>query len=730
MSRSQVWTTTELVVRRLGLSADPSLVAREALRDGAPSRTTAELAERLTRAASLLQLTYLRRTLDERNLSALARDEALPVVLLTPAGDAVDAWMVHGREPGLLRLARIDRDGQVEERSATPGEWMREVGGRVEALVPVPVSPSVAPEEHLAPSPMTRLLRLLGREKRDIGIVYFYATLTGLFSLALPLGVQAIVQLVSSGQLLQPVAILIAFVIAGTVASGVLQLLQLQVVEVLQQRIFARLAFEFTFRVPRLRLEQLQGADLPELMNRFFEVMSIQKALQKLLTETTTALLQVVFGLVLLTFYHPYFTLFGLALFGSLWIVFRITGPKGLETSLMESKYKYRVAHWLEEMARTVRTLKFAGRSAMPVQRMDAEIANYLKYRKKHFDVIVQQSVAIIVFKTIITGSLLVLGSILVVNRQISLGQFVASEIVVVTVLGGLEKMIVSLATVYDILTSVDKAGHVTDVPTEPGGGLSLPEPGVPVGMRVQLKDVGYSYPNNPRPAIAGVTLELAPGSTTVLTGFDGAGQTTLLKVTAGLFEHDRGALFYDGFSGHDLDRTALRSRVGLVLEQGELFDGTMEENITLGRPDVGIADVLRALDLVGIRETVLSLPQGLQTRVAAGGQLLPQTVQRKVMLARAIAGRPRLLVVDDVLQHFDTASKKQIIRMLTAAEAGWTVLAASHDPLFLASADQVVVLEEGRLRAAGAYSDLLRDPYVTAIVAGLPGVAEPQGAA
>lgn len=716
MNVSQIWTVTELVARRMGISIDPALATRQARQQVEPPRTPEAIADALTRAAGGLQFTYLRRSLDADGLAALAQDEALPVVLLAHRPSA-DVWLAFGRETGVLSLTRVAADGSTELLRVDPLVWFAEAGSRVEALVPVPVSSSVAPDDFAAATPLSRLVTLLSRETGDIWVIYFYATLTGIFSLALPLGVQAIVQLVSSGQLLQPVSILIVFVVAGTLVTGVLQLLQLHVVEILQRRIFARLAFEFTFRIPRMRLEALHSLDLSEMMNRFFETITIQKALAKLLTESTTALLQVLFGLLLLTFYHPYFTVFGISLLALLYLVFRFTGAKGLATSIQESKYKYRVAHWLEEMARTVRTLKFGGRSTLTVQRMDGEIANYLKYRKKHFEILVQQSIAIIAIKTLITGGLLVLGTLLVIDRQISLGQFVASEIVVITVLSGLEKLLLGLSSVYDILTSVDKAGNVSDIPVEPSSGLSLPEPPTPIGMHVELRDLSYVYASNPRPALSHITLDCAPGTTTVLTGFDGAGQTTVLKIVAGMFDRHLGAVLYDGLSARDLEHSDLRSRIGMVLEHNELFDGTVEENITLGRTGVGLADVLRALDAVGIREQVVTLPQGLQTLITGGGQLLPATVQRKLMIARAIAGRPRLLVVDDVLQHFDTASKRQIIEVLTATKNGWTVIAASHDPAFLAMADQVAVLEEGALRSRGSFADLLQDPYAAAII-------------
>ncbi|HRN52661.1 MAG TPA: hypothetical protein PK788_04150, partial [Gemmatimonadaceae bacterium] len=368
---------------------------------------------------------------------------------------------------------------------------------------------------------------LLVLEKGNIGLVYAYATLVGLFSLTLPLGVQAIIGLVSGGLFLQPIVILIAFVILGTAATGVLQVLQLAAVERIQQRIFARIALEFSLRVPRVSVEQWLKDDLPERMNRFFEVVTIQKSLGKLLTGATTALLQVLFGLLLLTFYHYYFTFFWVGMALLMWGVLRLTYPKGLETSLMESKFKYRAVHWLEELARTVASFKAAGRATPALQRMDEHVSGYLKYRQKHFRVLVWQALSAVGMKALITGSLLIIGSLLVIQGQITLGQFVAAELVVVTVLAGVEKLVDSLDELYDLLTAVYKLGGVTDLPLESVGGLTLPDEGT--GIAVKLQDVSYSYPAASRPALSGITLAVRPGGKVAITGSDGSGTSTLL---------------------------------------------------------------------------------------------------------------------------------------------------------------------------------------------------------
>ncbi len=709
-------SVNELVARALELEIEPRRWDPGFI--GAPPKVAdiAGLASAIEAIGKQGELSYLRRTLGRREFEQLVADGAVPIVLLPerPA-EALEACVITASKSGRsLRVACVTSDGTSPDVTMTVDElWTRLDTRTVYALIPVRLTPILSdrgdgllhdtPHEHL--TPWQRLGQLLHSERRDIELIYLYAVLVGLFGLTVPLAVQGITQLVQGGLVLQPVVLLILFAIVGTLATGVIGLLQESVVETIQQRIFARMAFEFAYLVPRIRFEAAQSANLPLQMNRFFEAALIQKALAKLLLDVPTATLQVLFGIALLSFYNPSFIVFALVLLLGVYVIFRLTYSRGIETSIMESKFKYNVLEWLQAMARSIAAFKFSTRSTLPLEIMDGHVANYLKYRRKHFRVLVTQSMSMIVFKTLLTGALLILGTTLVVDRSLTLGQFVAAELVIVTVLAGVEKLIRSLATIYDVLTSVDKVGHVMDLPVEEIHGLQLPESND--GLAIFARDLSFTYPDQPSPTLYDIDLDIRPGERIAITGVDGSGQTTLLRLLGALHDGFDGTLSYDGVTLRSMNRAALREQIGQVLATTDLFDGTIEDNISVGRRFVDRAAVLKALRDVGVDDVVQSMPNGIQTTIINGGANLSAAVASKLLVAQGIVGKPRLLLLDDFFQNLDDDYRTSLIRLLMDRAFPCTVVAVSHDPEFLASCDLIVVMEGGRIREKGTYAEL-----------------------
>mgnify|MGYP001825528702 FL=1 len=316
-----------------------------------------------------------------------------------------------------------------------------------------------------------RLLGLLKLDKRDILQVFYYAIFAGIVNLSLPLGIQAIINLIQGAQVSTSWIILVILVTLAVAFVGVLQLMQIRIIENVQQKIFTRSAFEFAYRFPKIKMNQLLNFYPPELANRFFDTLNVQKGLSKILIDFPAALLQIILGLLLLSFYHPFFIIYGILLLLLIYIVFKFTAQRGMETSLDESKNKYKVAHWIQEVARSIISFKLSGKTNLAMNKTDALVSDYLSARESHFKILVIQFIQMIGFKVLVTLGLLLIGGILVLNQEMNIGQFVAAEIIILLVISSVEKLILGLETFYDLLTSLEKLGQVVDKELEPQQG-------------------------------------------------------------------------------------------------------------------------------------------------------------------------------------------------------------------------------------------------------------------
>ncbi|TAF63468.1 MAG: ATP-binding cassette domain-containing protein [Cytophagales bacterium] len=560
-------------------------------------------------------------------------------------------------------------------------------------------------------SPFQRLVRLLRGERRDMWTIYIYAIIVGLVNLSLPLGIQATISLISGGMIFSSVIVLIGLVILGILIGGGLQIMQITMVEVLQQRVLAKAAFEMVFRITKIRTEALMKYYPPELMNRFFDVLTIQKGLPKILVEMIGAFLQIVFGIILLSLYHPFFLIFALFLVLFIWLVFYLTWAKGLETSIYESKYKYKIAYWLEEVARTVDSFKLAGNTNLPVQKMDDYVNGYLYFRKNHYRILLTQFANAVAFKTLITGGLLIIGTILVVDRQISLGQFVASEVIIILVVGAVEKIILSLDVVYDVLTAVDKIAQVTDLPIEDTEGLHIPLNQYAKGLHLRIKDLRYKYPTNQEYTLKGLDFEIQPGESVCIAGANDSGKHTLVKILTGVLDSYEGIVAINHTSLKNINLGVLRDSLNKNLTQDEIFHGTILDNITMGRTQVTYQDVVWAVENVGLADAITALPEGLYTVVGAGAKKMSGSMTSKVILARSVVSRPKLLIASDFSEHITSKDKMQILSFLQDKNNGWTliIVSTSDDPVILASCDKIILMKKGEIAVQGRYDDLIK---------------------
>jgi ABC-type bacteriocin/lantibiotic exporter with double-glycine peptidase domain len=562
--------------------------------------------------------------------------------------------------------------------------------------------------EHL--TPLKRLFGMLRRERKDIVNIYIYAIVVGIISLSLPLGIQAIIGLVSGGLAFSSVYVLIGVVILGVIVSGIMQIYQLTLVEILQRRVFTKAAFEFTYRIPRVKSESLLGSYAPELMNRFFDIVNVQKALPKVLIDMTAAVIQILFGIILLSLYHPYFIAFGFLTILIVVLVIYYNAPKGMETSLAESKYKYKVAQWLEDIARTLYAFKSAGSTNLPMQKMDYLVNNYLKYRRKHYKVLLNLYGNAVFFKAFITGLLLILGTTLVIDRQISLGQFVASEIIIVLVVNSVEKLISGTETVFDLLTAIEKMGHVTDLPLERQKGLQVNFHDQNHGLDIKMQNLCYRYEDGNKFVLKNINLDIKANESICITGTNGSGKETLLKILSAIFTDFEGSISYNGLSIRDVNLNSIRDAIERNLALDLIFDGTLLDNIVMGRAGITLQDVTWALDNLHMSENIAELPDGFNTQMIAGGKRFSESFIAKLSVARCVVEKPKLLMITDIYRELHKAERLSAAAFLTDKKNPWTLLTISNDHMVMAACDRVIVLNEGQIVLNGKYEDLIKN--------------------
>lgn len=546
-------------------------------------------------------------------------------------------------------------------------------------------------------SPFNRFIRLLRPDKKEIAQIYTYAIFNGLVNLSLPLGIQAIINLLQAGRTSNSWLVLTFIVLAGLTFSGVFFIMQLRISEHVQQKIFSRASLELAFRFPRIKAEQLMYRYAPELMNRFFDTLTVQKSLSSILIDSSTAILHILFGLLLLSLYHPFFIAFGLVLAVFAFAVFRFTGKRGLRTSLQESRDKYEVAHWLEELARTNKSFKLAGNPEYPVQRTDRLTENYVNSRERHFKVLLLQYVLLILFKVLMAAGLLLMGGWLVLDQQLNIGQFVAAEVVIILIMNAVEKLTGSLETFYDLLTGLEKIGTLTDMDLEGEGGTSTPKEGP--GMAVELKEYCYKYPAGRRNALENINLTIPAGARIRIKGRAGSGSSTLLHAMAGYFTNFSGSVLFDGIPLGEYKLGKLRAKVGDVLGDGELFAGTIRENICLGNEGVSELNLQDAIRICRLRSDLEDLQDGLDTVVTPEGAELSDSLVQKLLLARAISQKPSLLLLDNAFEKMPVDERDEIIAELIAPDKKWTVISTSEAPVFTEGCSSTVTLSNGRIK-------------------------------
>ncbi|MBB2949287.1 peptidase domain-containing ABC transporter [Sphingobacterium sp. JUb56] len=529
------------------------------------------------------------------------------------------------------------------------------------------------------------------KEKKDVASIYIYAILSGLVQLSIPLGIQAIVSFVLGATMVTSLYLLIGFVVLGTFLYGVFRVKVMQIIEKIQQKIFVEYSIAFAKKLPKIDLAATKKYYLPELVNRFFDILNLQKSISKILLEIPTALIQIFFGIILLSFYHVWFLVFGAVVIIIVGCIFYFTMDSGIQSSVEESNKKYEVASWLEDIASAIKTFKINSKSDMHLTGTDERVVQYLDHRTSHFKVLLFQYKSIIGFNVTITLVMLGIGTYLLINQKLNIGAFVATEIVVIMIMSAVEKLIKSLESYYDMIASVLKLHKVTGLREESNGEIVLES--TARGMEVVFKDVSLNFADS-RPVFIHLNFTIPANSLTIISGQVGAGKSMLLNMIAGFYEPSGGTVLFDKIPIKNIDKIALRNRIGLYMEDMTIIKGTLHENLVLGRENISTEDILRLAEAIGIEQLSDQFSNGFYTLLSETDTEISFSSRKMILILRALLGNNRLLLLEDPLDGMDEVFRKKLTQYLDEIKQHTTVILVSKEKEVMEIADQHLYLQ------------------------------------
>jgi putative ABC transport system ATP-binding protein len=528
-------------------------------------------------------------------------------------------------------------------------------------------------------------------ERRILALVFSYSLAIGLFSLIVPLTVQELVNTFAFA--IQPITIvtLAGIMVAALAFVGAFRTLQYYAVEVLERRLFARLAVAMTQQLPHM---QFQGFK-PRFANYFIETVFMQRALSVLLVDLTNVVVGGAVGMTILVFYHPYFLLYDALLLAGFNVIFFLLAHGGLRTMIDMSHAKYDTLHWIQEIAYNLLHFKATDSQSLLMRKTDQLVGKYVESRQARFRVLVRQYLGSVGWQAIAHSGVLATAGWLLSVGQLTLGQLVAAEVVVGGLLINFDGIIKRMGHVYYFLTALAELDMFFSLPKDENSAtLSVPLPDPTVhGIRVTCKELAVKQ--NGTPIFDNFDLEVTPGEKVGIYASTTVAKTALARVLAGLEPPTSGVIRYNGVDLRHLDLDAINRSRGFMLDsQLSLFEGTIEDNIVLGRSYVPYSDVRWALRFTELEEEIDAMPLGIKTHVRAPGKILAPTHILRILLARAILARPQILIFDGIIHNMQPAMRETILRRLCSKDEPWSVIFVSNDPNLTPQVDRRIILD------------------------------------
>lgn len=533
-----------------------------------------------------------------------------------------------------------------------------------------------------------------------IRLAVVYGVAISLLSLATPISVQLLINSVANTALPAPLFTLAAILFLLLLIAGILSAFRIHLLALFERRLFARMVAEITLRAVQAQNPFFGDARRGDLFNRYFDVMTVQKSLPSLLIGAFTIALQGVVGLIVTSFYHPFFLAFNVVLVLALAVIWQLWASGGIRSAVAKSHAKHAAAHWLESVGGSNGFYKSSRHLDYAMDRSEAVTAAYVGAHRIHFRYTFAQTLALLLVYAVASAALLALGGWLILQGQLSIGQLVAAELILSGVFYGIAQFGPYLEAFYDLAAGLEELSLFWDIPQENAGQSNAgPEEGT-----IRLRGVEHQGHLFDFEVAGGTQLAVvaAPGVERAL--------TLLLK------RHEaptRGMLLIGGRDIAGFDVYRLRADV-MVLDRPSFVEMSIRDYLTLAASGDG-AHMADALETVGLDARIGALAQGLDTIVSTSGWPLSVGELMALKLAAALLARPRVLVLSPL---FDLLPPERTDAALAQLRGHSTVLQFTRRPqglhrdghLWIGSRSQRHCADEAELltHATGVGSDAL----------------------
>jgi ATP-binding cassette, subfamily B, bacterial len=363
----------------------------------------------------------------------------------------------------------------------------------------------------------------------------------------------------------------------------------------------------------------------------------------------------------------------------------------------------------VEESVHGIRVLKAFGRGEFAAQKFAEGAADLRSTELKKAGLIANMWAYLLFLPETALGLSMFAGILLVAEGSLTVGGLVAFFATATVLRWPTESIGFLLALTLDAKTAISRHFEVIDTEVSIQDPLEPKTINNPKG-KLEFKDVHFSYPDQKpgaAPLLSGVNLLLNPGESVALIGITGSGKTTLTALTTRLFEVNEGAIELDGIDIRALTRSELRTHIAMAFEDATLFSSSVRDNVLLGRPDASDQDLAEALEIAQA-QFVFDLPEGVETKIGEEGLSLSGGQRQRLALARAVAAKPAILVLDDPLSALDVDTEAMVESALRTVLAETTALIVAHRPSTVQLADRVALLQDGKIVAFGKHSELL----------------------